>query len=618
MKSHHFSSHRLPGCPWRGAPGARPANQVTSPGHGQATPLQRFGLRVAFSLLLAVGALPLFADVGADIPWTTIEAEAMRTNGTVLGPAYGPHRVEMESSGQRCVQLARGGERVEFAAPVVADSLVLRYSLPDAPAGGGVESALHLFVNGRLVRTLTLSSRNAWLYGNYPFSNDPAQGKPRNFYDEVRLKGVAIGVGDTVRLEKAADDDVACLVDLVDLEFIPTPVARPAGSLSVLDFGARGDGTADDTAALMQCVAEAASRGGTVWVPAGDYKLTGDIIVPSGVTIQGAGLWHTTFVGDVSLYGRADRRVRFKLSGRDVHLADFAILGRLNYRNDQEANDGVVVAGGRDASVSRLWIEHTKAGVWVYNGVNLVIEGCRFRNLLADGVNFCVGTSHSVVQNCTARGTGDDCYAVWPVASDQGHDEQRGTPGNNVIRRSTGQLTFLANGASLYGGAGNRIEDCLFTDIGTGSGILISTTFPTADVARGVDNNFSGTTVVANNRLVRCGGYDHSWAWRAALQICLDRRSLSGLRVSGLEVRDSLSDGIAVVAPGGAKGQGTLAGTVLEEVRVAGTGLGSPGRPGLWIREDAAGELTLLRSEVGPVHNDSKSFQIQPMPASTN
>ena len=567
------------------------------------------------SFLPALCAVTLAAapagQPGADLPWTTVEAEAMRGTGTLLGPAYAPHRLETEASGQQAVQLARAGGYVEFAAPVAANSLVIRYHLPDAPTGGGTASALRLLVNGRFVRELALTSRNMWLYGNYPFSNDPQQGKPRNFYDELRVKELAIARGDVVRLEKAADDGVACVLDLADLELVAPPLARPAGSLSVLDFGAGGRGATDDTTALLACIAAVQKPGGVVWVPAGDYTLTGDIVVPSGVTIQGAGMWHTTFVGDESLYGQAGRRVRFKLAGTGMHLADFAILGRLNYRNDQEPNDGIIGAGCTDASVARIWVEHTKAGVWVYNGVNLLIDGCRFRNLLADGVNFCVGTSRSVVQDCSARGTGDDCYAMWPVASDQGHDERAEKPGHNVIRRSTGQLTFLANGASLYGGASNRIEDCLFTDIATGCGILISTTFPTADEAGKVDNNFSGTTVVRNNRLVRCGGYDHSWAWRGAFQICMDRRSISGLQVSRLEIRDSISDGITVVAPGRAKGQGTLSATVLEDVTVSGSGLGAPGRPDLFIREDAGGGLKLVRSQLQSVRNESKDFEIR-------
>jgi hypothetical protein len=264
--------------------------------------------------------------------------------------------------------------------------------------------------------------------------------------------------------------------------------------------------------------------------------------------------------------------------------------------------------------MSRLWIEHTKVGIWIYSGANLRIEGCRFRDLLADGVNLCTETSGSVVENCSDRGSGDDCFAIWPAAFEQGHLPNRPPAGNNVIRRCTGQLPFLANGGAIYGGANNRIEDCLFTDISTGCGILISTTFETANAQRRVDNNFSGTTVVQNCRLVRCGGYDHARGWRAAFQVCLDRRSISGLKVSQVEIRDSISDGISVVAPGRAKGEGTLSDAVLEDVTVAGVGLGTPGRHGLWIREDAAGGLTLIRTQLAGVHNESGSFKISPQP----
>jgi len=576
--------------------------------------LRYSSLIVASGALLAVGAVVVSAaerPIGAEMPWVTIEAESMRTTGAVLGPVYAPHRVEMESSGQQCVQLARAGEFVEFSAPRAADALVVRYSLPDAPSGGGLSAKLSLTINGSVAGEWVVSSRNAWLYGNYPFSNDPAQGKPRNFYDELRLKGLKIAAGDIVRLAKTADDGVDCCVDLVDLEKIPPPVVRPAGALSVVDFGASGKGEADDTDAIRRCVVRAQQKGGVVWVPAGDYKLSGDIVVPSGVTIQGAGMWHTTFVGDAALYGDASRRVRFKLVGTNVHVADFAIVGQLNYRNDDEANDGIVGAGCQDASISRIWVEHTKAGAWIYNGVRLVIDSCRFRNLLADGVNLCVGSAHSIIENCTARGTGDDCYAIWPVPFDQGHNEGAEKPGHNVIRRCTGQLPFLANGGSLYGGAGNRIEDCLFTDITAGCGILISTSFPTLDAQRKVDNNFSGTTAVTNCRLVRCGGYDHTWTWRASLQICMERRSISGVRVQRVEIRDSLSDGISVVAPGRPKGEGTLADAVLEEVVVGAVGLGAPGRPALWIRDDADGVLQLMRTHFPSIRNDSATFQIR-------
>lgn len=548
--------------------------------------------------------------IGADLPWTTYEAEAMKSTGVVLGPKYDPHHVETEASGQKCVKLTTAGEWVEFTALAKASALVIRFSLPDSKDGHGTTASLSLFINGQRVKALALSSHYSWLYGNYPFTNQPGDGKPRNFYDEIRVKDLNIAQGDVIRLEKNFAGEPACILDLVDLEAVALPLAAPANALSVREFGAGGQGDTDDTKALISCIAEAKKQGKMVWVPAGDYKLTGDIILPSSVTIQGAGMWHTTFVGDEKLYGQSDRRVRFKLSGSDIHLADFAIEGKLNYRNDDEPNDGIVGAGCADSSVSRIWVEHTKAGVWVYNGTTLLIEGCRFRNLLADGVNLCVGTSGSVVQNCSARGTGDDCFAIWPAAFDQGFVGQNPPSGNNVIRRCTGQLTFLANGAAIYGGVDNRLEDCLFTDISTGCGILISTTFPTSDEQRKIDNNFSGTTVVRNCQLLRCGGYDHSWAWRGSFQICLDRRSISGLAISQVDIEDSFSDGLTIVAPGSKQGQGTLSNARLENVNIANYGIGVPGRHGLLISKDAQGGLTLVNSKIADTKNDSTEFKI--------
>ena len=567
-------------------------------------------IRRALVLVSAICACEASAKVGADMPWTTYEAEGMKTTGLALGPRYDPNLVETESSGQKCVKLAAAGDFLEFTAGARANALVIRYSLPDAKEGGGTSAELDLYVNGARIRALALTSRYSWLYGIYPFSNQPTEGKPRNFYDELRVKGLKIGRNDVIRLQRSDADAAYCIVDLVDLEDVPGPLPAPGNSLCILDFGADQNGEMDATSALRRCIAEAHRQSKTVWVPAGDYKLTGEILVPSSVTVQGAGMWHTTFVGDSTLYDQSARRVRFKLTGSNIHLADFSVIGRLNYRNDNEPNDGIIGAGCADSSVSNVWLEHTKVGIWIYNGVNLVIEGCRFRNLVADGVNLCVGTSGTVIQNCTARGTGDDCFAIWPAASDQGFVGQGPRSGNNVIRRCTGQLTFLANGAAIYGGANNRIEDCRFTDIGTGCGILISTTFPTSDENRKIDNNFSGTTLVTNCELVRCGGYDHSWAWRGSLQICMDRRSISGLTVSHVTIQDSISSGMTIVAPGSSKGEGTLSDAKFEMVNIINSGIGGSPHHDLWIRKDAFGSVAMRNSAIAVIRNESDHFSL--------
>jgi hypothetical protein len=537
----------------------------------------------------------------------------METNGEIIGPGYQPHTIQTESSFQSYVRLNTEGNYVAFAAAEKANAMVVRFNLPDAPSGGGLSSSLRLFVNGELMRTVPLNSQDMWLYGTYPFSNDPAEGKPRNFYDEVRLKGLRIQAGDQVRLEKATDDGVPCIVDLVDLENVAPALTAPANAINARELGARGDGETDDTLALRLGITRAAETGRVLWVPPGDYLVTGDLLVPSGVTIQGAGMWHTTFVGNRELYPQADRRVRFRVEGETIKVADFAIVGALNYRNDQEPNDGIIPERCRDVTVARIWVEHTKAGVWAYNATNLTITGCRFRNMIADGVNLCVATTDSLVENCSARGTGDDCFAIWPAASDQGYVDAHVVPGNNIIRRCTGQLTFLANGASIYGGANNRLEDCLFTDIGTGCGILISTTFPTTDEARGVNNNFSGTTVVRNNVLQRCGGYDHGWTWRGSMQLCMHHQNISGLEISDITIEDSFSDGLQIVGPGSAdrEGGGVLADSTITNLRVEGVGHGKEHSHALFVRADARGDVTITDSELPSVRNETDQFVVR-------
>ncbi len=552
--------------------------------------------------LLVLAARNLLASPGADVPWTTYEAEDMTTTGTVLGPKYGPNVVETEASGRKCVKLESPNQYVEFKANDVANTVVVRYSLPDSADGQGIDSSLNLYVNGQLRAQLPVTSRYTWLYGDYPFSNHPADGKPRNFFDEVRIKDISIGAGDIVRLTKATPDAAKyCIIDLVDLEKIGPALAAPDNSLSLCDprFGAINDGTVDATAALQNCIAAARQEHKIVWVPSGNFLLTRDIDLPSDVTIQGAGMWYATFVGDRDLYSHSDRRVRFNGAGSNIHLADFALLGRLNCRLDDQPNDSLVGSYGTNSTISRIWVEHTKTGAWIVNSSGLLVEGCRLRDTIADGINFCIGMHGSTISNCAARGTGDDCFAIWPAT----YAPQLFTPGWNSIRHCTGQLPFLANGAAVYGAEGNRVEGCLFQDLSYGCGVLISTTFPVGE------NNFGGTTVVQDCQLVRCGGYDHVWAWRAALQLCLDQRGLNGVNIHHVNITDSISDGLSIIAHGdGAHAAGPLTNAVFDHLKISNYGLGVAGRHSLWVKGETKGSAIVNGPALAGSENSSTDF----------
>lgn len=556
-------------------------------------------LRQFVGLLLFGICLPtLHASPGASVPWITYEAESMSiSGGTILGPQYGPNVVASESSSRECVQLNAMGQYVQLTAQSNANAIVVRYSVPDTASGGGTNYTISLYTNGVFAQELPVTSKYSWLYGAYPFTNNPTAGQPRNFFDEVRLNGLTINAGDTVRLEVGANDTAAYyIIDLVDLENVAAPLTAPLNSLSITNYGADTNGIIDSTTALQNCINTASAEGKTVWMPVGTYLISGTINLPSNATVQGAGMWYTTLMGNASLYNTSPTyRITLNGEGNNINLSDFAITGCLDYRNDSEPNDGLGGSYGTGSSISRVWVEHTKTGAWIVNSSGLVINGCRFRDTIADGCNIDVGMQGTIVTNCTARGTGDDCFAIWPAT----YTGQAYTPGYNVFTHCTGQVPFLANGGAIYGGVSNTIEDCLFQDLTYGCGILISTTFPVGE------NTFSGTTVAQRCNLIRCGGYDPGYQWRAALQLCLDtyNSGISGVNLNNLNISNSISDGMSIIG-----GTGILTNAIASYVNIPNYGIGTSGRNGLWARNDAVGSLTVSNSTIVEHEDASPTF----------
>lgn len=73
---------------------------------------------------------------------------------------------------------------------------------------------------------------------------------------------------------------------------LTVPVAQrepwPTKRFDVREFGAKADGTADDTWAIQSALAAAEKTGGgTVYLPRGTYKITGKLIIPAKTTLKG-------------------------------------------------------------------------------------------------------------------------------------------------------------------------------------------------------------------------------------------------------------------------------------------------------------------------------------------
>jgi hypothetical protein len=552
----------------------------------------------AAAIALIVSILPANAFNGANESWTSYEAENMTIGGgRILEPDYSHNTVASEASGRECVQLNATGQSVQFVAQAAANSIVVRYSVPDTSNGTGTNYTISLYTNGVFAEKLPLTSMYSWLYGNYPFTNNPASGSPRNFYDEVRTNNLNINPGDVVRLEvDSTDTSTNYDIDRIDLENVAPALSQPTGYVSIVtQWGADPTGVNNSTTAFQTAAQQTTYS--NIWIPPGTYLIEGTISIASNHTFQGAGMWYTTLAGSPSLYNTApSSRVVIYGQGSHINLADFAIKGFLNYRNDSEANDGLVGSYGTGSSIRRVWVEHTKVGGWIQNSQGLVVDSCRFRDTIADGINLNFGMQNTTVTNCTTRGTGDDCFAMWPTTTAGSYPY-----GGNIVTFCTAQSPWLANGGAIYGGASNQIQNCQFFDTTYGSGVLISSTFSTGA------NTFSPTTVVRNCDIVRCGGYDPGYTWRGALEFCEDinggdssANNLNGINLINLNITNSASWGMSVRGS-----TTTLTNAIASAVSIPNSGLGYFGSVGLIALSGSRGSLTVSNSVEDSVNNAS-------------
>lgn len=469
--------------------------------------------------------------------WTTYEAETARTSGKVCGPSREYLTPEAEASGRTYVRLEKGGDYIEFTTTTPADAIVLRYCIPDAEQGGGRDMDVELLVNGQLRTRIPLTSRFAWIYGDFPWSNDPSLGKAHHFWDESQTLTGPIRAGDTVRVQAgdlATSDYV--LLDFVELETVPPAVSRPEGSLSLTDFGAVPNDETDDSPAFTACVEAAKKSGAAVWIPEGVFQLNGPRMKLGGVRIQGAGMWRSKLEGPGTM---------FDGTGEPLHVADLAIFGTVDRRVDNIAENAFHGNFGDGSTFRRIWLEHHKCGFWTtYGTKNLLLSESRLRNLMADGVNFCDGTSYSTVERCHLRNTGDDALATWsPTTPDAAGQPSTGNSfiGNRI------QFPWLANGLAVYGGKdhriiGNHVEGGVFS----GGGLLLSSGFDAIP--------FSGTIRAENNTFKDTGGDCYIGQAIGSLWIYALHSDIEiPLVIDGLTIEQARGDAITVHGPKTAK-----------------------------------------------------------------
>ncbi len=270
-----------------------------------------------------------------------------------------------------------------------------------------------------------------------------------------------------------------------------------------------------------------------MWIPPGDYRLTSSLNGVQNVTLQGAGSWHSVV--------HTSRFIDQSSSSGGVHLKDFAVIGEVTERVDSNPDNFVNGSLGPGSSVSGMWLQHLKVGLWLTgNNDNLVVENNRILDTTADGLNLNGNARGVRVRNNFLRNNGDDALAMWSLYSPDT---------NSSFESNTISQPNLANGIAIYGGTDLAVKNNLISDTNAlGSGIAISN-------QKFLDpfSPLAGTITVSGNTLVRAGAMNPNWQHpMGALRVdSYDSAIEANVSITGTTITDSPYSAFEFVSGGG-------------------------------------------------------------------
>ncbi|HET9138849.1 MAG TPA: glycosyl hydrolase, partial [Actinophytocola sp.] len=523
----------------------------------------------------------LFVGRGANLPYDMYEAEDGVTGGgaTVIGPNRTVGDLAGEASGRRAVTLNTTGAFVEFTTRASTNTLVTRFSIPDAAGGGGTNSTLNIYVNGAFHKAINLTSRYAWLYGAEASPvNSPGAGPPRHIYDEANVMlNTTVPAGSRIRLQKDAANSTNYAIDFVNLEQVapianpdPARYAVPAGFTHQDVQNALDRVRMDNTGTLIG-----------VYLPPGEYATSSKFqVYLKPVRVVGAGPWYTRFVAPTT---QENTDVGFRAEGtaNGSVFSGFAYFGNYTSRIDGPGKvfDFNAVA---NMTIDNIWVEHMVCLYWGTNTDNNIIRNSRIRNMFADGVNMTNGSSGNLVTNNEARATGDDSFALFN-AQDGGGGEVTG----NTYENLTSLLTWRAAGIAVYGGNNNVFRNIHIADTLVYSGITISS------LDFGIPMNGFGNppTRFDNISIVRAGG--HFWGAQTfpAIWVFSASKTFTAIRVSNVDIVDPTYSGIMFQTNYvGGQPQFPVTDTVFSNVSISGSrgsgdALDAKSGFGIWVNE---------------------------------
>lgn len=152
-----------------------------------------------------------------------------------------------------------------------------------------------------------------------------------------------------------------------------TPSGKGVGSpnvsiINVKDFGAVGNGVADDAPAINAALS--ASSGRTVFVPQGTYKITKTIVVPASVSLYGTGKGSEL----ISAIPKTPGAELVRLEGDYAAISNLWLHGTGHVPNAVDGNRGIWIGAADHRTVSRYTrVEDVVVDEFTGNGITGVL-----------------------------------------------------------------------------------------------------------------------------------------------------------------------------------------------------------------------------------------------------
>ncbi|HYE00450.1 MAG TPA: right-handed parallel beta-helix repeat-containing protein, partial [Alphaproteobacteria bacterium] len=226
----------------------------------------------------------------------------------------------------------------------------------------------------------------------------------------------------------------------------------PAQTFNVMDFGAKGDGTSNDQAAIKAAIQAAhAAGGGTVYLPPGTYRVglggddasDGPVELLSGVTLKGAGQ-NATVIKLMDNVGQAVNglvRTPFNEVTKNVGLSDLTIDGNRAANGDVPVNG--FFCGVAPGSPLR--------------DEDITVTNVTVRNCNGYGFDPHEQTVRLRIENCTAHGNLTDGFVADYLIDSVFANNTAYNNGRHGFNVTTATQNFLMHGNVAHDNGGSGI-----------------------------------------------------------------------------------------------------------------------------------------------------------------